>query len=46
LNADNVRFFSWRGSPPVDYKLEIQVVRMDGKPREEVSLVARWAILD
>jgi len=46
LNADNIRIFSWRGSSPVDYKLEIQVMRMDGNPGEAVSLVARWAILD
>jgi len=46
LNADNVRIFSWRGSSPIDYKLEIQVMRMDGNPGEAVSLVAHWAILD
>ena len=46
LSADNVRIFSWRGSYPVDYKLEVQVLRMDGEPGEVVSLVARWLILD
>ena len=46
LNEDNIRIFTWRGISPVDYKLEIQVMQMDGNPGETVSLVARWAILD
>ena len=46
LSTDNIRIFSWRESSSVDYKLKIQVMRLDGKPGKAVSLIARWVIFD
>lgn len=44
LYADAISIFPWKGSTPIDYRVEVTVIRMDGKIGGNASLVARWAI--
>jgi uncharacterized lipoprotein YmbA len=44
LCADTISIFPWKGSTPIDYQVEVTVIRMDGNVGGNASLVARWAI--
>ena len=44
LYADAISIFPWKGPTPINYKVEVTVVRMDGNVGGNASLVARWAI--
>jgi uncharacterized protein len=46
LSADPVSFFPFPGSTPVDYRVKVKVLRLEGKLGENVSLIARWSIFD
>jgi len=39
-------FFSADSSIPLDYRLEIDVIRLDGNLGDQVTLVAQWALLE
>jgi uncharacterized lipoprotein YmbA len=39
-----VAVFPWKGSTPVDYQIDVEVLRMDGVPGAGVSLAARWSV--
>ena len=44
LCADAIAVFPWRGSTPIDYRVEVEVLRLDGSLASNIRLVARWAI--
>ena len=44
LCADAISIFPWKGPTPIDYRVEVTVIRMDGNVGGNASLVARWAI--
>jgi uncharacterized lipoprotein YmbA len=44
LCADAISIFPWKGSTPIDYQVEVTVIRMDGNVGGNATLVARWAI--
>ncbi len=44
LCADAISIFPWKGPTPIDYRIEVTVIRMDGNVGGNASLVARWAI--
>jgi uncharacterized lipoprotein YmbA len=46
LCTDPIAVFPWRGSTLVDYRVEVEVLLLDGKLGENALLVARWAIVD
>ena len=44
LSTDRVLQFPWKSSEPIDFRITVNVVRFDGGPKEQVSLVTRWAV--
>jgi hypothetical protein len=44
LCADAISIFPWKGPTPIDYQVEITVIRMDGNVGGNASLVTHWAI--
>ena len=40
-----ITFFPWRGVPPVDYRIQMEVLRFDGSLGGSVSLEAWWRVL-
>lgn len=46
LHAQPVTIFPWRGSLTVDYRIEIDVIRMGGNLGGKATLIARWLILE
>ena len=46
LSTDQVVLYPWRGSIPIDYKIEVEVIQFDGEPGVGATLVARWIILE
>ena len=44
LSTDRVYTFPWRGTPPLDFRVEIEVVRFDGDVPGNVELLARWRL--
>ena len=47
LQADSIDVFLVSGSSiPLDYRLEVDVLRLDGNLGDQVTLVAQWALLD
>jgi uncharacterized lipoprotein YmbA len=45
LCADAMAIFPWTGSTPVDYQVQVEVIRLDGALGGEVVMTARWAIM-
>ncbi len=45
LCTDTIVFFPWRGGIPIDYRIEMEVLRLDGSLGGNVSLEAWWVIL-
>jgi hypothetical protein len=46
LCADPISLYPSRGPTPVDYRVEVEIIRIDGRLGEQATLVARWIILD
>ena len=44
LCVDAISIFPWKGPTPIDFQVEVTVIRMDGNVGGNASLVARWAI--
>jgi uncharacterized lipoprotein YmbA len=44
LCADAIAVFPWGGSTPIDYRVEVEVVRLDGALGSNAILDVRWAI--
>ena len=45
LCTNTIAFFPWRGGVPVDYRIEMEVLRLDGSLGGNVSLEAWWRVL-
>jgi uncharacterized lipoprotein YmbA len=45
LCTNTIAFFPWRGGIPIDYRIEIEVLRLDGSLGGNVSLEAWWMVL-
>jgi uncharacterized lipoprotein YmbA len=45
LCTKTIAFFPWRGGIPIDYRIEMEVLRLDGGLGGNVSLEAWWVIL-
>ena len=45
LCADPIAIHPFRGNMPLDFRVEVVVIRFDGAHEKEVTLVTRWAIL-
>jgi len=46
LCTDTIVFFPWRGGIPIDYRIEMEVLRLDGSLGGNVSLEAWWVIFN
>jgi len=46
LCTKNVSTFPWKGSVPLDYRVYVEIVRMDGNLGESTVLDASWTIFD
>jgi uncharacterized lipoprotein YmbA len=46
LSSDRIAVFPWSRFVPTDYQVAVRVIRFDGKPGGNASLVARWSILE
>ena len=47
LRADSIDvFLASESSIPLDYRLEVDVLRLDGNLGDQVTLVAQWALLE
>jgi len=44
LSTDSVFLYPWRKSVPIDYQIVVEVFQLDGRPGENVLLVACWNI--
>ena len=44
LSTEAIAVFPWRGSTPIDYRAEVEVLRLDGVLGGNATLVARWAV--
>jgi hypothetical protein len=45
LSSDSIVPYPRKKSTPTDYQVTVDVIRFDGTPGENASLVARWTIL-
>jgi uncharacterized lipoprotein YmbA len=47
LQGDSIRLFlASESSIPLDYRLEVDVLRLDGNLGEQVTLIVQWALLE
>jgi uncharacterized lipoprotein YmbA len=44
--ADPISLYPSRGPTAIDYRVEVEVIRIDGRLGEQATLVARWIIFD
>ncbi len=44
LDTNDVALYPWRSTTPIDYRIEIDILRMDGRPGDRITLHSRWAI--
>jgi len=45
LCTNTIAFFPWRGGIPIDYRIEMEVLRLDGSLGGNISLEAWWMVL-
>jgi uncharacterized protein len=41
-----ISLFPWRGQTPIDYRIEVQVIQMDGILGKSASLDVAWSIME
>jgi len=46
LTTDRMAIFPWKSSTPIDYRVTVNVIRFEGQTGGDVTLSARWSILD
>lgn len=46
LCTRSIAIFPWKGGTPIDYRIDVQVIQMDGKLGESASLDVTWSITD
>ncbi len=44
--ADPISLYPSRGPTAIDYRVEVEVIRIDGRLGDQATLVARWIILE
>lgn len=44
LATDRIALYPWKGTTPIDFRVEIDVSRFDGDPGDHVSLHSQWII--
>ena len=44
LSTDLVLIFPWQRTIPIEYTVDLEIIRFDGKLSQNVSLSARWVI--
>jgi hypothetical protein len=46
LATERIALFPWKSSAPIDYRITANVIRFEGTIGDNVSLKARWSVLD
>jgi uncharacterized lipoprotein YmbA len=44
LGTDYVALYPWKSTTPIDFRVEIEVSRFDGKPGDSVLLQSQWTV--
>ena len=44
LGSDHIALYPWKSTTPIDYRVEIEVSRFDGKPGDSVLLQSQWVV--
>jgi uncharacterized lipoprotein YmbA len=44
--TEAVVIYPWNRAVPLDYRITVEVIRLDGNPGGAVSFISRWSILD
>ncbi len=44
LSSERIAIYPWRRSALIDYQVEIEIIRLDGRLGQDASLNVRWAI--
>ena len=44
LGTDHIALYPWKATTPIDYRVEIEVSRFDGKPGDSVLLQSQWIV--
>jgi len=44
LGTDRIALYPWKATTPIDYRVEIEVSRFDGKPGDSVLLQSQWIV--
>ncbi len=45
LSTDRVSLYPWRGTTPIDFQIEVEILQLDGEMGGNVLLVSHWTIL-
>ncbi|MBN1547335.1 MAG: membrane integrity-associated transporter subunit PqiC [Syntrophaceae bacterium] len=45
LSTDRVFLYPWRGSAPIDYQIEVEIIQLNGQLGGDILLTARWTII-
>ncbi len=46
LSGEPISIFPWQDSSPLDYRIEVEVIRFDGRLGQNTNLIAWWTVLD
>jgi len=46
LATDRISLFPWKSATPIDYRITANVIRFEGQTAGNVTLKARWSVLD
>ena len=46
LRTNNIVHYPWRNNRLVNHLISVDVIRFDGKPGENVTLIARWSVFN
>jgi uncharacterized protein len=46
LCTKTVRIYPWTGSPSLDYRVDVEILRLDGPIGQEVNLEVQWTLYD
>jgi uncharacterized protein len=44
LCTKTIMVFPWSGSVPIEYRVEVEILHLDGKPGESATLEAQWFV--
>ena len=46
LCTSNIAVFPWRSSPPINYRIEADIIRFEPTAKDTAVLLLRWSLLD